>query len=108
VSGVYLGKLTAQRDGVQSYIIFIVRDDRKADFLFQCSDTTWLLITAGRINSLCMTTAKRSGTGALTCRSVSIGLMGNIAKFWMRHCQLARGISALGISAGFLDGGARL
>ncbi len=40
-SGVYLGKLTAQRDKLQSYIIFIVRDDRACDFLFQCSDTTW-------------------------------------------------------------------
>ena len=40
-SGVYLGKLTAERDGLQSYIIFIVRDDRACDFLFQCSDTTW-------------------------------------------------------------------
>jgi hypothetical protein len=41
VSGVYLGKLTAQKSGMQSYIIFIVKDDRKADFLFQCSDLTW-------------------------------------------------------------------
>jgi hypothetical protein len=41
VSGVYVGKLTAQREGLQSYVIFIVRDDRKADFMFQCSDTTW-------------------------------------------------------------------
>jgi hypothetical protein len=41
VSGVYLGKLTAEREGLQSYVIFIVRDDRKADFLFQCSDNTW-------------------------------------------------------------------
>jgi len=40
-SGVYLGKLTAEREGLQSYIIFIVRDDRACDFLFQCSDTTW-------------------------------------------------------------------
>jgi hypothetical protein len=40
-SGVYLGKLTAEKDGVQSYVIFIVRDDRACDFLFQCSDTTW-------------------------------------------------------------------
>lgn len=40
-SGVYLGKLTAEREGWQSYVIFIVRDDRPADFLFQCSDTTW-------------------------------------------------------------------
>ena len=41
VSGVYLGKLTAQREGLQSYLIFIVRDDRPADFIFQCSDHTW-------------------------------------------------------------------
>jgi hypothetical protein len=41
VSGVYLGKMTAQVSGMQSYIVFIVKDDRKADFLFQCSDFTW-------------------------------------------------------------------
>jgi hypothetical protein len=40
-SGVYLGKLTEEREKLQSYVIFIVRDDRKSDFLFQCSDTTW-------------------------------------------------------------------
>lgn len=41
VSGVYVGKLTAVHEGVQSYLIFIVRDDRRADFIFQCSDNTW-------------------------------------------------------------------
>jgi hypothetical protein len=41
VSGVYLGKLTAEREGWQSYVIFIVRDDRRADYILQCSDTTW-------------------------------------------------------------------
>ena len=41
ISGVYVGKLTADREGWQSYVVFIVRDDRAADFLFQCSDTTW-------------------------------------------------------------------
>src|SRR5262249_27226225 len=40
-SGVYLGKLTAEKETLQSYVIFIVRDDRACDFLFQCSDTTW-------------------------------------------------------------------
>jgi hypothetical protein len=40
-SGVYLGKMTAERSGIQSYVIFIVRDDRPCDFLFQCSDLTW-------------------------------------------------------------------
>lgn len=46
VSGVYLGKLTTIPDSKsepywQSYVIFIVRDDRQADILFQCSDNTW-------------------------------------------------------------------
>jgi hypothetical protein len=41
LSGVYLGKLTATKSGLQSYVVFIVTDDRKADFLFQCSDNTW-------------------------------------------------------------------
>jgi hypothetical protein len=41
LSGVYVGKLTTAPEGWQSYVIFIVRDDRPADFLFQCSDNTW-------------------------------------------------------------------
>ena len=41
LSGVYLGKLTAAASGIQSYVIFIVRDDRPCDLLFQCSELTW-------------------------------------------------------------------
>lgn len=46
VSGVYIGRLTTESDlsgyGYwQSYICFIVRDDRRADILVQCSDNTW-------------------------------------------------------------------
>ncbi len=41
VSGVYLGKLQTLPDHLQSYVIFIVRDRRHADFVFQCSDLTW-------------------------------------------------------------------
>ncbi|HPA18402.1 MAG TPA: hypothetical protein PLU30_11700 [Verrucomicrobiae bacterium] len=45
-SGVYLGRLTtipgaADQPYWQSYVIFIVRDTRRADVLFQCSDNTW-------------------------------------------------------------------
>jgi hypothetical protein len=40
-SGVYVAKLTAEREGWQSYLIFIVRDDRPVDLLLQCSDHTW-------------------------------------------------------------------
>lgn len=41
LSGVYIAKLSLSRGRYQSYIVFIVRDDRKADLLFQCSDNTW-------------------------------------------------------------------
>jgi hypothetical protein len=46
VSGVYLGRLTtlpasADEPYWQSYVVFIVTDDRPADILFQCSDNTW-------------------------------------------------------------------
>lgn len=46
ISGVYLGRLTTLPDSPdlpywQSYIVFIVKDDRKADILLQCSDNTW-------------------------------------------------------------------
>jgi hypothetical protein len=46
VSGVYLGRLTTlpENDRLpywQSHVIFIVRDERPADMLFQCSDNTW-------------------------------------------------------------------
>jgi hypothetical protein len=40
-SGVYLGKLSAKQHRYQSYVIFVVKDDRPADFLFQCSTNTW-------------------------------------------------------------------
>jgi hypothetical protein len=40
-SGVYLGKLSTEADRDESYLIFVVRDDRPADVLFQCSDNTW-------------------------------------------------------------------
>ncbi|MEZ6122316.1 MAG: DUF6605 domain-containing protein [Planctomycetaceae bacterium] len=50
VSGVYLGRLTTlpqqadpprQAAYWQSYVVFVVTDDRPADVLFQCSDNTW-------------------------------------------------------------------
>ena len=46
VSGVYLARLTTLRENDslpywQSYIVFIVTDDRPADILLQCSDNTW-------------------------------------------------------------------
>ena len=40
-SGVYLGKLSAGHHRYQSYIVFIVTDDRPADIIFQCSTNTW-------------------------------------------------------------------
>jgi len=54
-SGVYLGRLTTLPDAEekpywQSYVIFIVRDTRKADILFQCSDNTWQAYNKWPIN----------------------------------------------------------
>lgn len=44
-SGVYLGRLTTPDETDfgywQSYLVFIVRDDRPADICLQCSDNTW-------------------------------------------------------------------
>ena len=45
-SGVYLGRLTTlpeddQHPYWQSYVVFIVKDQRPADILVQCSDNTW-------------------------------------------------------------------
>lgn len=40
-SGVYLGKLSLIDQPVQSYVIFIVKEKRSSDLLFQCSDFTW-------------------------------------------------------------------
>jgi hypothetical protein len=40
-SGVYLGKLSAAKHRYQSAVVFIVRDDRPSDILFQCSTNTW-------------------------------------------------------------------
>jgi hypothetical protein len=39
-SGVYLAKLTTDT-GYQSYLVWVVRDNRKADLMFQVSDLTW-------------------------------------------------------------------
>ena len=45
LSGVYLGRLTTlpgpDAPYWQSYVIFVVEDDRPADVLFQCSENTW-------------------------------------------------------------------
>lgn len=40
LSGVYLGKLTTA-DSSQSCVIFVIKDHRQADVLFQTSDMTW-------------------------------------------------------------------
>jgi hypothetical protein len=40
-SGVYIGKLTSHADSSQAYVVFIVKDRRTANYVFQCSDMTW-------------------------------------------------------------------
>ncbi len=41
VSGVYVCKMVTQPGNFQAYMIFIVKDKRQTDFVFQCSDLTW-------------------------------------------------------------------
>lgn len=41
LSGVYVGKLSEQTEGLESYVIFVVRDQRQPNLVFQCSDHTW-------------------------------------------------------------------
>lgn len=41
LSGVYLGKLTRVDDLTENYVLFVVRDERRADLVVQCSDFTW-------------------------------------------------------------------
>src|SRR5690606_2259813 len=41
-SGVYLGKLTRdEKFGAQSYVVFVVKQHRQSEILFQVSDLTW-------------------------------------------------------------------
>jgi hypothetical protein len=76
LSGVYLGKLTAEQSGIQSYVIFIVRDDRPCDLLFQCSDTTWAAYIAGPISFRSTTMANHHTAGmlGLGCALAGTGL----------------------------------
>lgn len=41
VSGVYIAKIIRNSDKKANQIVFVVRDDRKADLLFQTADATW-------------------------------------------------------------------
>ena len=55
VSGVYLGRLSLIEEDPaagywQSYVVFIVRDNRPADILVQCSDNTWQAYNQGPSN----------------------------------------------------------
>tara|TARA_R110002072_G_scaffold68753_2_gene167052 strand:+ start:331 stop:1950 length:1620 start_codon:yes stop_codon:yes gene_type:complete len=64
LSGVYLGKLTALSSGLQSYIIFIVRDDRPCDFIFQCSEMTWSAYNRWPADYACYTKHAAGWTGS--------------------------------------------
>jgi hypothetical protein len=60
-SGVYLGKLKCTAHRYESYLIFIVRDDRKADVVFQCSDNTWQAYNAWPENHSLYTNDRKDG-----------------------------------------------
>ncbi len=110
-SGVYLGKLTEQREKLQSYIIFIVRDDRECDFLFQCSDTTWAAYN--RWPDLVVALRRRHAAAQLVHRAGRARELRPAVRQVpadLRCAAVARlgRVSAVGISAGLLDGAARL
>ena len=88
-SGVYLGRLTTQPGGSllqrdtpaanttdrpaasepywQSYIIFIVTDDRPADILFQCSDNTWQAYNRWPVNESLYTDPRAAHAPGVSC-----------------------------------------
>lgn len=88
-SGVYLGRLTTlpevrspgfSRSGEppkggttneepywQSYIIFIVKDDRPADILFQCSDNTWQAYNRWPVNESLYTDPRAAHAPGVSC-----------------------------------------
>lgn len=79
VSGVYVGKLSALAHRYQSYLIFIVRDDRPTDFLFQCSDNTWQAYNAWPDNySLYINDRK---DGKILCSGVKVSYDRPYAKY---------------------------
>ena len=89
-SGVYLGKLTAEREKLQSYVVFVVRDDRKATSSSRSPTRPGTPTTAGPASFRCTTTARKSGTGARTSRPASTGPTASTARSWTRPCRSAR------------------
>jgi hypothetical protein len=71
-SGVYLGKLTtlpeaADKPYWQSYVVFIVKDDRPADILFQCSDNTWQAYNRWPVNESLYTDPRAAHAPGVSC-----------------------------------------
>ena len=109
LSGVYLGKLTESTTGTQSYVIFIVRDDRRADFLFQCSDHTWQAYNRWPDHFALYDNGKAEwywGGGVQVSFNRPYGKYCQILDAPAQHRQ--RRVFALGISPRLLAGTARL
>ena len=76
-SGVYLGRLTTvpnQEPGTknekpywQSYIILIVKDDRPADIIFQCSYNTWQAYNRWPVNESLYTDPRAAHAPGVSC-----------------------------------------
>ena len=82
-SGVYLGKLTTLPDEGQpywqSYVIFIVKDDRPADLLFQCSDNTWQAYNRWPVNESLYTHPDGAHSG---------GVAASFDRPYGKYCQI--------------------
>ena len=110
VSGVYLGKLSATKHRYQSYVIFIVRDDRPADFLFQCSDNTWQAYNHWPDNYSLYANDRKDGKVARLRRAGQLRPAVRQVRADLRQPAVAGlgRVPALGVPARVLDGAARL
>ena len=110
LSGVYLGKLSATKHRYQSYVIFIVRDDRPADFLFQCSDNTWQAYNQWPDNYSLYTNDRKDKQAARLRRAGQLRPALRQVRADLRQPAVAglRRVPAVGVPARLLDGAARL
>ncbi len=96
VSGVYVGKLTELQQGLQSYVIFVVRDQRRSDLVFQVSDHTWHAYNRWPSQFSLYDDGENQWHWVTSRRSASIGLMASIARSWTRRCRSVQASSFFG------------
>ena len=102
--------VAAPKHRYQSYVIFIVRDDRPADFLFQCSDNTWQAYNRWPDNYSLYDNDRKDRMVLVSGVQVSFDRPYGKYCADLRQPAVARlgRVPALGVPARLLDGAARL